>query len=98
MDADPPTWLYTHACREGPPSNAHPLLCNPCAQELLQHTRWREGWEYVVEGSATNPKPGLLAQSAGSKLELCWMPHPGFVKGGKPVSFKLGYLKTLVCL
>lgn len=58
---------------------------------LLQHTLGMEGWEYVVEGTTANPKPGLVAMLPGKRLELCWIPHTRFIKA---VSFKLGYLKT----
>mmetsp|Transcript_61826 Transcript_61826/g.109544 ORF Transcript_61826/g.109544 Transcript_61826/m.109544 type:complete len:88 (-) Transcript_61826:8-271(-) len=57
---------------------------------MLEHTLSHEGWDYVVEGTASNPKPGLKAVLPNKRLEICWSP-PSF---NKPVSFKLGYLKT----
>ena len=59
---------------------------------MLKHALRMEGWRFVVEGSAANPKPGLRADAVGSRLDLCWRPEPRDFD--RAVAFKLGYLKT----
>jgi hypothetical protein len=53
------------------------LLCVRGKQLLdnLLHTDLAaDGWQYVVEGSATNPKPGLVATMPKRTLRICWKP------------------------
>ena len=61
-------------------------------EDMLQHTLRMDGWRYAVEGTASNPKPGLRANAAGAQLDFCWRPAPRDFD--RSVSFKLGYLKT----
>jgi hypothetical protein len=60
--------------------------------DMLKHALRMDGWRFVIEGSAGNPKPGLRADAAGSRLDLCWRPEPRDFD--RAVAFKLGYLKT----
>lgn len=43
---------------------------------LLHDNLAADGWQYVVEGTAANPKPGLVARERGRVLRICWKP-PG---------------------
>lgn len=72
------------------------LLCVR-GRELIDHlvdrsTLSQTGWGYVVEGSAANPKPGLVARHPGRTLRMCWRPPVRPTE--KHYSFKLGYLKS----
>ena len=61
-------------------------------EEMLAHTLRMEGWRYVVEGSAANPKPGIRTFTPEKQVDLCWRPPGGALE--RSVAFKLGYLKT----
>jgi hypothetical protein len=88
------------------------LLCVR-GRELLKHIAnarmEADGWRYTVEGSAFNPKPGLVARESGRTLSICWRPprptDPGHAPPtgrrarsmrAKPsqYAFKLGFLKS----
>ena len=48
----------------------------------------------MVEGDTlSNPKPGLVATSAGSHLDLCWTPPPGW-SSSSGTALKVGYLTS----
>ena len=64
--------------------------------EALRHLvlNSSRGFGYVVEGDTlSNPKPGLVATTAGSHLDLCWTPPPGW-SSSSGTALKLGYLTS----
>ena len=68
-----------------------------------------DGWRYAIEGTALNPKPGLIAFGAHRRLPICWRPPHGAPTPPTPrrgrgrgpsaptaahYAFKLGFLKS----
>ena len=65
------------------------------AAELRSYVKENDGFEYVDEGTALHPKPGLVARSAGATLALCLPIHcdrDGCAE--KHQLAALGYLKS----